>query len=165
MTADERKALVARYKAGYAEVTAALRGLVPDELDWRPASDAWSVREIVHHVADADTMAAARLRRLLTEDNPAIAAYDEAVLARRLGYGSRPIEPALQAIEALRTMSAEILDLLSDADWQRSGTHSELGPYSVARWLEFNAAHAHDHADQIRGNRAAWAARSGQRRP
>ncbi len=159
MTTDERRALVARYKSGSAEVSEALRGIAPPELDWRPAPDEWSVREIVHHLADADTIAAARLRRLLTEDNPPIPAYDEQVLARRLQYAGRPIEPALQAIEALRATSAQLLDRLADADWRRSGTHSEMGPYSVERWLGFNAAHAYDHASQIRQTRAAWTAR------
>jgi hypothetical protein len=153
--------LAARYRRGAAEVVEAVTGLSPEELDWRPAPGEWSVREIVHHVADAETMAAARLRRLLTEDQPQIAAYDEQVLARRFHYATRPIEPALEAIQALRATTAELLDLLSDADWQRTGTHSELGPYSVERWLEFNASHAHDHAAQIRQTRAAWSRQRG----
>jgi len=156
---EERSRLIARHKTGHAEVTDALRGIGLEELDWRPGPDAWSAREIVHHVADADTMAAARLRSILTEEAPPIAAYDEQVLARRFRYRERPIEPALRAIEALRATAAELLDGLTEADWHRAGTHSELGPYSVERWLEFNAAHAHDHAAQIRENRAAWASR------
>jgi hypothetical protein len=159
MTADARAQLVARFKAGHAQVLEALRGIAPGELDWRPGPDEWSAREIVHHVADADTMAAARLRRILTEDAPAIAAYDEQVLAGRFRYRDRPIEPALRAIEALRATTGELLDGLSEADWQRAGVHSELGPFSTERWLDFNAGHAHDHAAQIRQNRAAWAAR------
>jgi hypothetical protein len=159
MTADARAQLVARFKAGHAEMLEALHGIAVDELDWRPGSDEWSAREIVHHVADADTMAAARLRRILTEDAPAIVAYDEQVLAQRFRYRDRPIEPALRAIEALRATTGELLDGLTEADWLRAGVHSELGPFSTERWLEFNASHAHDHAGQIRQNRAAWAAR------
>ena len=159
MTADARAQLVARFKVGHAEVLDALRGIAPEELDWRPGPDEWNAREIIHHVADADTMAAARLRRILTEDGPAIAAYDEQVLAHRFRYRDRPIEPALRAIEALRATTGELLDGLDEADWQRAGVHSELGSFSTERWLEFNATHAHDHAAQIRQNRAAWAAR------
>ena len=47
---------------------------------------------------------------------------------------------------------------MTEAEWRRAGTHGEMGPYSAERWLEFNAAHAHDHAAQIRQTRAAWAA-------
>jgi hypothetical protein len=158
MTVEGRESLLARYRVGFAELTEALAGLAAEELDWRPAPEDWSVREIVHHLADADTMAAARLRRILTEENPAIPAYDEQVLAERLRYRARPIEPALRTIEALRATNAQLLDVMTEADWRRAGTHSEMGPYSAERWLEFNAAHAHDHAAQIRQNRAAWAA-------
>ncbi len=159
MTVEGRESLVVRYRAGYAELTEALSGIADAELDWRPGPEGWSVREIVHHVADADTMAAARLRRILTEENPAIPAYDEQVLAERLRYRARPIEPALRAIEALRAMNAQLLDAMTEPEWRRAGTHSEMGPYSAERWLEFNAAHAHEHAAQIRQNRAGWAAR------
>ena len=41
-------------------------------------------------------------------------------------------------------------DVRSEDEWQRTGTHEEMGPYSVERWLEVYAAHAHDHAAQIR---------------
>ena len=49
-----------------------------------------------------------------------------------------------------RRTSAELLDRLSETEWLREGTHSEVGRYSVERWLEIYAAHAHNHADQIR---------------
>lgn len=159
MTTDERKRLIARYKAGYADVVDALDGITPGELDWRPAPGEWSAREVVHHLADSETIAGVRLRRLLTEEKPAIAGYDEAAYARRLRYADRPLEPALQAFAAARATTAQLLDLMAEADWQRTGVHSESGPYSAARWLEIYAAHAHDHAGQIRRNRAAWAAR------
>jgi len=44
----------------------------------------------------------------------------------------------------------EILERLTADQWNRTGTHSETGAYSVDRWLEIYAAHAHDHAAQIR---------------
>jgi hypothetical protein len=157
MTGDERGILIARYKAGHAEVVEALAGIAADELDWQPAPGQWSAREVVHHLADSETTSGIRLRRLLVEDAPAIQGYDEMAYARRLSYRTRPIEPALLALQAVRATTAQLLDLMTDADWQRAGVHSESGPYSAARWLEIYAAHAHDHAAQIRANRASWA--------
>ena len=72
-------------------------------------------------------------------------------------FSERPIEPSLAAFEAARASTAPILRRLSDEQWQRSGTHSESGPYSVADWLRIYAAHGHDHADQIRRARATVA--------
>ena len=159
MTEKERGALIARYKAGHGEVVEALRGITPAELDWRPAPTEWSAREVVHHLADSEMTSAIRLRRLLVEEAPAIQGYDEQAFARRLRYADRPLEPALLALEAARATTAQLLERMTDADWRRAGTHSEAGTYSAERWLEIYAAHAHDHASQIRQNRAAWAAR------
>ena len=146
----ERTALVARYREGAGAVEAALAGAARGELDARPLAGEWSVREIVHHLADSEMTSAIRLRRLIAEDNPTIAGYDEAEFARRLHYGDRPIEPALEAIRAARATTADILDRLTAAEWARTGTHTEIGAYSVERWLTAYAAHCHDHADQVR---------------
>jgi hypothetical protein len=50
----------------------------------------------------------------------------------------------------VRRSTAELLDVMTEAEWLREGTHTEHGRYSVARWLEIYAAHAHNHAAQIR---------------
>lgn len=161
MTANERQRLIARYKAGYERVTAALAGIPGDELDFRPGPNEWSAREVVHHLADSETIAAQRLRQLLVDDAPRIQAYDQEEYARRLRYQSRAVEPALRAFEAARASTAPLLELMTEADWQRSGTHSESGPYSATRWLQLYADHAEIHAEQIQNNRAAWATRRG----
>jgi hypothetical protein len=159
MTASERAGLIVRYKAGYERVVEALRGIGPEEMNFRPAPGEWSPREVVHHLADSETVSGIRLRRLLAEDRPAIPGYDEAGYARRFRYQERPVEPALQAFQAARATTAQILDLMTEADWGRAGVHSESGPYSATRWLEIYAEHAEGHARQIREARAAYAAR------
>jgi hypothetical protein len=138
-----------RHKENGAGITAA-------ELDFVP-SEGWSPRMIVHHLADSEMTSAIRLRRLIAEDNPAITGYDEELFARVLYYDRRPIEPSLAALKASRDSTASILEHLSEQQWTRTGTHSESGAYGVETWLEIYAAHAHDHADQIRRARAAAA--------
>ena len=166
MTAKERKGLIARYKAGYQKVVAALRGIRPAELAWRPAPGEWSAREVVHHLADSETIAGIRLRRLLVEDNPLISGYDQDEYAVRFRYQERPMAPALEAFKAARATTAQLLDRMTEADWQRAGTHSESGAYSAEQWLDLYAEHAEIHAAQIRANRAGWAtARAPRRAP
>jgi DinB superfamily len=155
VTADTRRALVERYREGHHAVVDALEGITEQELDARPGPDEWTAREIVHHLGDAEMTSAIRLRRLLVEDQPVINAYDEVAFARVLHYAERPIEPALEALAAARRSTAQILERLSEAEWARSGSHSESGFYSVDTWLEMYAAHAHEHADQIRRARSA----------
>jgi hypothetical protein len=154
--ASTRRTLIDQYKAGYAEIVKALEGADDAALDRRNGPGTWSPREIVHHLADSEMTSAIRLRRLLAEENPTIIGYDQDEFARRLHYG-RPIASSLEAFRWARVSTAEILDQMDEAEWARAGTHSESGPYSVVRWLEIYAEHAHKHAGQIRRARTATA--------
>jgi hypothetical protein len=128
----------------------AVSGLSDEQLDHRPTDGGWSAREVVHHTADSELTSAVRLRRLVAEDRPQITGYDADVFAARLHYDTRPVQPSLEAIRFARASTASILDALSDEEWERAGTHTELGEYSIDTWLEIYAAHCHDHADQVR---------------
>ena len=145
----ERQHLIHQYRDGYRAVSAALTNLTEAELDKRPADGAWTAREVIHHLADSETMSSIRLRKVLAEDAPVIEAYDEAHFAKVLHY-DRPIEASLQVLRAVRQANAELLDVLEPHEWERAGVHSDSGRYSVETWLEIYATHAHDHADQIR---------------
>jgi len=154
MDTARRTDLLARYRAGHATILASLAGIDEAGLDARPADGGWTPREVVQHTADSEMTAAIRLRRLVAEENPVIVGYDGDTFALRLHYADRPIEPALAAIAAARATTVQILDALTDAEWARTGTHSESGPYGVERWLEIYAVHCDEHADQIRRARA-----------
>ena len=154
MDSKTRKQLIDQYKAGYEVVAAALAGATDAELDAHPAPGKWSAREIVHHLADSEMTAAIRLRLLIATERPQIVGFDQEEFARRLYYG-RPIEASVEAFKSARRTTAEILDRMSEAEWAREGTHSEHGRYTVERWLEIYAAHAHNHAEQIRVARGA----------
>ena len=154
MDATTRRTLIDRYREGPEAVRAALEGAGPHDLDARPAPGEWTAREIVHHLADSETISTIRLRRLLAEDSPQIVAYDQDEYARVLHY-DRPWERSFAVFVAVRAANAELLELLDEADWSRAGTHTEDGPYSVDRWLALYAAHGRDHAAQIRAARAS----------
>ena len=151
-----RQQLVQQYKDGHRVVAEALLGATDRDLDARPAPGKWSAREIVHHLADSEMTSAIRLRLLVATDHPTIAGYDQDEFARRLYY-DRPIEASIEAFKSARRTTGDILDRLTEAQWSRQGTHSEHGRYTIENWLEIYAAHAHDHADQIRVARAAAA--------
>ncbi|MGB7219953.1 MAG: DinB family protein [Vicinamibacterales bacterium] len=154
MDLKTRQKLTDQYKDGYRVVAEAVAGATDVALDAHPAPDKWSAREIVHHLADSEMTAAIRLRRLLAEDRPQIVGYDQDEYARRLHY-DRPIQASLDALNAARRSTADILDRMTEAEWQREGTHSEIGRYTVEHWLETYAAHAHAHASQIKVARAS----------
>lgn len=143
-----REELIARYKTGAEEVRKALAE-VGDRLDVRTDPKEWTAREVVHHLADAELTSAIRLRRLLAEDGPEIVAYDENAFARRLHY-DRPVEASVDAMDAARRSSADLLDVLTEDEWSRQGNHTESGAYGVETWLALYADHPFDHAQQMR---------------
>jgi len=145
----DRHALSERFRTGYDDVEDALAGATDADLDRPPADGGWTARQVAHHLADSEATAYVRLRRLIAEDEPLIQGYDEPEYARRLHY-DRPIEPSLAVLRAVREASLQLLESLTPEEWERSGTHSESGPYSVDRWLRIYAEHSHNHADQIR---------------
>ena len=157
MGPQERQSLIAQYKAGYEEVFKNLQGFPADSVTAHPIPGKWSAAEIVHHLADSETTSALRLRRLLVEDHPLIQAYDQDQYAANLHYNERDLAPALDAFRAARATTAQLLDLMTEEDWQREGTHSESGSYTTEDWLRIYAAHAHNHAAQIGRLREALA--------
>ena len=157
MTSQEREELIAQYKQGYNEVIQSLEGFPSTSLTAHPIEGKWSAAEIVHHLADSETTSSLRLRRLLVEDHPLIQGYDQDAYAAHLNYNNRELAPALEAFRSARATSAQLFEFMSDEDWQREGTHSESGSYSTEDWLRIYAAHAHNHAAQIRRLREAVA--------
>ena len=149
MRSSDRRRLIARYREGPDVLEAAFAGLGDAELD-RARAGGWTPREVAHHCADSELTSAVRLRRLLAEESPRIEAYDEELFARRLHYRDRAVGPSLAAVRAARMASLQLLESLGDAEWQRSGTHSESGSYGVEDWLAIYAEHCHDHAEQVR---------------
>jgi hypothetical protein len=149
----DRAAMIAKYAAGYDEVMDALAGITPAELDAREAPGEWSPRQVIHHLADSEMTSAIRIRRIVIEDNPLIQGYDQEEFARILFY-DRPIEASLEAFKGARAGTAPVLELLTDEQWQKFGTHSEYGVMTAISWLEYYSEHAHDHAAQIRQARA-----------
>jgi hypothetical protein len=154
MQPEERDQLIARYQDGYRVVAEALLKITPEELDATPAPGKWSARQIVHHLGDSEMTAAVRFRLLLAEDKPAIQGYDQDRFAARLHY-DRPHEASLELFRSARAATAELMGRLTEADWLREGTHSDMGRYGLDTWLRIYANHAHRHADQIRLARGA----------
>lgn len=149
MLSEERKKLIELYRNGYAVVSDVMVKVTPEELDFKPDPTRWSVREIIHHLADSEMTAAVRLRMLIAQDRPTLQGYDQDEFARRLYY-DRPYEASLELFRLARQSTVEILDRLTPAEWVREGTHTEIGPYGVESWLKTYSEHAHKHARQIR---------------
>ena len=150
MTPEERRELIEQYEGGYAAVERSLAEFPAESLTARPLAGKWSACEIVQHLADSEMRGAIRLRQLLTEENPQIQGYDQDAYAVSLRYNERTdIRPALDAVRGARQTTAQLIALMTDEDWARSGRHPEHASYTAEDWLRIYAAHAHGHAAQI----------------
>src|SRR5678816_3709663 len=75
---DEREACLAKIEETPARMRAAVDGLNEAQLDTPYRPDGWTVRQVVHHVPDSHMNAYIRMKFAVTEESPAIKAYEEA---------------------------------------------------------------------------------------
>jgi hypothetical protein len=157
MTPEERQSLIEQYADGYTEVVKSLEGFPENRLTAHPIEGKWSACEIVQHLADSEMTSAIRIRKLIAQERPAIESYDQEAFAERLKYNERDIEPALEALRGARSSTSQLLRMMTEEDWKREGSHPEHPKYTAEDWLRIYAAHAHNHAAQIRRLRDALA--------
>jgi uncharacterized damage-inducible protein DinB len=135
-----------------AELPTHLRNAVQDLDDeqlstpYRPGG--WTVRQLVHHIADSHTNAVLRVRKALTEDWPTIATYDEKAWAQMPDYAG-PVEWSLELIEALHARWVLLLQSLSDDQWRCGFVHPKQGSYTVEDATMLYAWHSRHHVAHI----------------
>ncbi len=152
---NELSSILERFRRGAELLAVATTGAAGPELDFKPEGK-WSVRQIVCHLADAEAVAAMRLRQIIAEENPTMMAWDQNAWADRLDYSKRKMSQELELFRVLRASNYELIKDLPEAIFARTGTHSSRGPMSLLDMVKLIAGHAEGHATQLRGVRAAY---------
>ena len=134
-----------------------VQGLSEDALGWRPSPGEWSIKEVCCHLRDSFEIDGERIRLLLSEDEPFLAAYDQEALARERDYQNESMPLVLTALRAFSGGLAYLLENLGEEEWQRTGQHEERGPISIAQYAQLLADHARQHLEQIRALRGQLA--------
>lgn len=126
----------------------AVSGLGEDALGTKYRN--WTVRQIVHHVADSHAHALLRFKLALTEDQPTIKPYNEAATVWLADSATGEIEEALLMIEAVHRRWVTLLEGMSDVEFARTYIHPEHGRiFSLDQVLADYPWHARHHAGQI----------------
>jgi hypothetical protein len=125
-TLASRTAAIDRIAALPRELRAAVEGLNERQLETPYRPHGWTVRQVVHHVADSHMNGLTRTKLALTETNPTIKPYDENAWAT-LGDTRLPIEVSLGIIEGIHTRWAAVYRSMSDSQFLRTFTHPERG--------------------------------------
>ena len=135
-----------RYLPG--NLQAAVSGLTNPQLNTPYRDGGWTVRQLVHHIADSHANAYVRSKLALTEDWPTIKPYDEAAWAR-LTDSRLPTDCSLAMIAALHERWVALLESLSDSDFERGYVHPENGRQTLATVLALYAWHSRHHTAHI----------------
>lgn len=126
----------------------AVAGLNDAQLDTPYREGGWTVRQVVHHVADSHLNAYVRFKLALTEDAPIIKPYDEGAWAR-LADSSLPVDVSLTLLEALHTRWVALLESMSDEDFRRFYQHPERGRQDLATVVSLYTWHSRHHTAHI----------------
>ncbi len=127
----------------------ALHELGHGKLDTPYREGGWTVRQLVHHLADSHTNAVLRIRLALTEDTPTIKPYDEKAWALLPDSLLAPPEWSLELIESLHARWVMLLHALTPEQWQRAFLHPERGPQTVEAATLLYAWHSRHHLAHI----------------
>jgi uncharacterized damage-inducible protein DinB len=154
---DTRAAAIRRIAEAPAMLRLAVAGLTDEQLDTPYREGGWTVRQVVHHVADSHVNMMIRLKLALTEEQPPLKAYDEQRWAL-LPDAKLPVEPSLAILDGVHARILRILRSLDAAQFDRIGMHTENGPTSVDRMLALYAWHGAHHAAHVTGlrSRRGW---------
>ncbi len=153
VSSENRRRYIQEIAAAPERFREAVRGLTDSQLDTPYRPGGWTVRQVVHHLADSHMNAYVRFRLALTENEPVIKPYDEKRWAELKDARSEPVEVSLQLIEALHRRWVVLLDSLSDADFARRFRHPEAGVMRLDTYLAVYGWHCRHHAAHITGLR------------
>ncbi len=109
----------------------------------------WTLRQVIHHVPESHMNAYIRFKLALTETDPAVKAYDEAAWAKTTDVAATPLEVSFALLENLHKRWVILLESMSEADFQKTFRHPELGLVPLERNLALYAWHGKHHVGHL----------------
>ena len=149
----QRREMIEQIAETPAKVRAAVAGLSEQQFDTPYREGGWTVRQLVHHLADSHMNAYVRFKLALTEDEPTIKTYDQDRWAETVDTRTAPAEVSLSLLDGLHHRWVMFLRSMSAADFSRKFNHPEHGVLSVERLLCIYSWHGRHHTAHITGLR------------
>ena len=160
MDTKERNEKIELYGRGYDLLKAALAEVPQEAMNFKPEPKEWSVYEIIIHIADSESNAALRARKLIVEPGGSIMGYDQALWADVLNYHEHNFEDALEVTRLVRKTTYEMLkrvpEIVFNTHWIKHPEYPE--PYTFDKWVNIYSAHIPGHIEQIHNNLKIWRA-------
>jgi hypothetical protein len=157
MNTQERNEKIELYGRGYELLKAVLAEVPQDAMKFKPAPAEWSVHEIIIHIADSESNAALRARKLIAEPGGTLMGYDQDIWANSLQYHDHNLEDALEITRLARKTTYELLKRQPDEVFTHAVVHPEYAePYTFEKWIELYSTHIPGHIEQIKTNLKLW---------
>jgi hypothetical protein len=156
-----RAHLIAHLEQTHPALVRLTAALPEDALDFHPAPDQWSIREILAHLVD-DEMYVMRLRmeRMIKEERPNLTPHDEQAWYAQRNTTRDALGELLGDFALQRAASLGIIHMLRESDWARQGFQPEYGLFTAEGWLGNWVEHDSTHIRQIEDTLAAYHAHS-----
>lgn len=140
------------------KLRAALQGLTESQIDTRYREGGWTLRQVVHHLADAHLNGFTRFKLALTEERPAIKTYEETLWAETTDGRDAPVELSLNLFEALHARWHILLESLPENGFARTFVHPQRGELRIDDAVQLYAWHCLHHTAHITSlrERKAW---------
>ncbi len=148
--APERTALIAAIAAAPGTLRGLVDGLTDAQLDTPYRAGGWTIRQVVHHLADSHINAYARMKFAVTEDAPAIKTYDEKLWAELPEARTAPPGLSLDLLDALHRRWTAFLTALPEVAFHKPYAHPELGLVSLDEALRMYEWHCRHHTAHVR---------------
>jgi hypothetical protein len=155
LTAAERAERIRKISALPAALRSAVAGLTDARLDTPYRDGGWTVRQVVHHLADSHMNAFVRMKLILTETHPTLKPYDQNAWALMPDGKNAPIGASLALLEGLHERWTAMLGRVGEKDWARTALHPERGEITLDSLLQTYAGHGEKHVGHITGLRTA----------
>jgi hypothetical protein len=149
VTRDIRRELIRQIEETPALLRKAVHGLTTTQCHQPYREGGWSVRQVVHHVADSHMNAYIRCKLAVTEDNPTIKTYDEKSWAQLSDANSDDVETSLTLLDALHHRWVYFLRSIPEAHFERQFMHPERGPMTLDTTIALYAWHGRHHVAHI----------------
>lgn len=123
--------------------------LSDEELNKTYREGAWTVRQLVHHIADSQLNMYQRLKLALTDDNPTVPPFDENKWAIQPDT-KLPVESSIKMLEGLNARIVALGHSLTESQLDRAFTHQTNGKITVATKIAKLAWHEEHHLAHIK---------------
>jgi hypothetical protein len=125
------------------------KGVPIAKLRKRPASDKWSVGEILAHLAEAEIVGGFRMRLILGAPGAPITPFDQDAWVISGHYSKRDPRKSLEQFRAVREANLDLLKSLTPEQWKHHGIHAERGVETIEHIARMFAGHDINHTRQI----------------